>query len=317
MNLDLPKLREILEGCFDGPLLTRLLDGDEEFRERIPFPNEPVSDDIDGDELADVFRGWLASGHYLRALAILKIVGDSWGPHPQLLGLLGEALERENAELSTDPLPREFLGTKRARIAWSVIQKDSLAFVPCSGERLRLGSRGWLVVRNDDLGDERLPDGLALVWWSTTRVAGALRPAGERKQTRRKLELSATVVFVGPLRESSGLSRIGAEVQDLSDTGAGVRIRDRFGRLGKVGLQGARVRLELRKADQKEPLSTLATIRWVDQSADVRDGQVCRLGLKFEDPPPEFLSSVEELLSPGKGDVQYLWSLWESDSGKA
>lgn len=317
MNLDLPKLREILEGCFDRPLLARLLDGEDEYAERIPFPAEPVSDEIDGDELADQVRAWLASGHYLRALSLLKIVGDSWGPHPQLLALLGEALEIGASDLSTDPLPREFLGSKRPRIAWSVLQKDSLAFVPCGGERLKLGSRGWPVVRADDVGDERLSDGLALVWWSTTRVAGTLRPAGTRKQSRRRLELSATVVFVGPIRETTGLSRVGAEVQDLSDTGAGVRVRDRFGRLGGIDLMGARVRLELRKADQKEPLTTLATIRWVDQSADVKDGQVCKLGLKFEDPPPEFLSSVEELLSPGKGDVQYLWSLWESDSGKA
>ena len=317
MNLDLLQLREILEGRFDRALLDRLRQGDDDYGERIPFPDDQISDEVDPAGVAELFREWVSAGALLRALALLKIVGDAWGPDEELLSLLSEALALDSADLSTDPLPREFLGTKRARIAWSVLQKDSLAFLPAQGERLNLGSRGWLICRSHDVGDERLPDGLALVWWSTTRVAGALRPAGTRKQSRRRLELSSTLIFVGPIREKTGLSRVSAEVQDLSDTGAGVRIRDRFGRLGGIDLKGARVRLELRKPDQKEPMASLATIRWVEQSTDAKDGHVCRLGLKFEDPPPEFLSSVEELLSPGKGDVQYLWSLWESDSGKA
>ena len=317
MNLDLLQLREILEGCYGKALLDRLLPEDDEYPERMPFPEGGLSEEVDADALADLYRECLSTGAYLRALSLLKIVGEAWGPTPELLSLLSEALDLEDQELSTDPLPREFLGTQRARLAWSVIQKDTLAFAPCDGTKVNHGSAAWIVSRADDVGDQRLPDGLALVWLSTTRVAGALRPAGTRKQSRRRLELSCNVVFVGPIREKTGLSRVSAELQDLSDTGAGVQVRDRFGRMAGASLKGSRVRLELRKPDQKDPMVTLATIRWVDQETSETHGQVCRLGLKFEDPPQEFLSSVEELLSPGKGDVQYLWSLWESDSKKA
>ncbi len=308
---DMERLGQALQGNLDDALL-REVKGTDEVPEPFEFPPHLVPDERDFVWARSKFREWMAEGQFLLALALLKVLAAKWGIHSGLQALLSEALRFDDSERSTEPLPREFLGTARSKIAWSVIERDSLQFEPYpeSGE---FGSRTWVLREIDISDDDRFPNGMVLVWRSTTGVAGTLRPAGQRKVGRRRLELSANLLFYGDTK-SRGLSKIEVEVQDLSASGAGVQVRDRFGRLVAEEVKGDRVRLELRRPGAEQRVSVLADIRWAESSADTEHGRVCKLGLQFIDPQPEFLRDVEELLSPGKGDVQYLWSLWESDN---
>lgn len=264
---------------------------------------------IDLDSLPELVQSLCERGEFLRALTLLKIVhrpeeedGLNAAPFVQkMLNLRGPD--------STDPLPAEFLGSRRERLALSVFERDTIEILPAPREGARLPGECWLVA-HDPSPCEGAPRGLVLVWNASTEVAGAVRPAGKRLKSRRKLRLRAELAILRPDARESGPIRLPAEVIDISPTGCGIRISDSVGRLRGLSLVGMRARFQVRANFQNEMLSSLAWIRWVSGN-DPADLQI---GLEFLEPPPEFRQGVERLLTVDHGDLRYLWSLWDAEA---
>lgn len=253
---------------------------------------------------------YASRSEYLKALSILKLANASGLPEDCLKPVLNELLRVQSSRNrdGQDPLPREFLGTPRLHIAWSVLTRDRLAIVP---DEPILGSDCWIVARGTDVGPTATP--WALVWWGRTEVAGKVRPAGRRTVSRRKLELTAAVALLGRANPRQGPTRFTAQITDLTPRGAGIEVKDRFDRLHGIQLKDKKIRIALCVPGRGEPISTLGLICWTEEKGDERD---IRMGIKFVDPLPEFMEGVAELLS-GRRDVQYLWNLVESNIGQA
>ena len=267
---------------------------------------------FDSEQVTKLFRHQVRQNRYLAALAVLKIAVGAEKGDRTVLRLLSEAIKIETAEqsVSTDPFPREFFGTTRTHVALSILRRDRMAIVPLPTDGSSFGAHGWVVAQSDQAGDDLTPSGWALVWWNKTEVAGTLRPAGDRQTARRKLELSAKVALLGSVNPRQGATRFRARVTDLSPSGARLQMSNQFDRLHGIDWTDRRLRLEFHSPNHSEPLCGIGRIRWTDECDDSTD---ILMGLQFVDPTPEFVKGIEEVLAPGHSDVQYLWSLLESE----
>lgn len=291
----------ILDGRFDrpswrGPLTSR--------RALLPLGG---AGELDALGLADLIDGYAASGRYLAALTVLKLAGSWAAEHELLRRVLRDLLEISTHDSipAADPVPAEFLGSRRPVIAWSVLQRDGLALVPDSEPQ---DERDWIVSRGPDRGPSRLD--WALVWSADTEVAGKVRPAGRRKVARAKLDLTAAVALLGEAHPRAGATRFSARVTDLTSRGAGLEVEDRFDRLHGVQILGRRVRLALGVPGRADPLRALAQVRWTE--AHERERRT-RMGVEFLEVSDELVASIAVLLG-GRRDIQYLWSLIESST---
>jgi len=320
----------------------------------VPEVGTPVSlspqqlPELPDPDVEAVFLAWLEEGAYLKALTLLKLLLPADPNGRYLKPLLSHALGIEAPMTAPglivevaprkDPVPQEFLGAERLELAWSVLERDSLEWaVDC--ETRTLTGREWTVSRSTesplgspedeagtqldegstDLADEsgaETPGLLLLTWCSTTEVAGKLRPAGERNVARQRAEMQATVALLGADRERFGVQRFESEVRDLSPGGMGVWIADPFKKVDGISLKEHRVRVELISSFQ-DSKSALADVRWVESDQNEQGAHGWKMGLKFVEPTEEFNETVEELLRPGKGDVQFLWNLWQSNARRA
>ncbi|MCA9726493.1 MAG: PilZ domain-containing protein [Candidatus Eisenbacteria bacterium] len=264
---------------------------------------------VDLDAISDLAQSLCDRGEFLRALTVLKLVHrpdedegfDATGIVQKMLGCKGPD--------STDPLPAEFLGTRRERLAFSVFERDVVEFIPAPREGAKLPGKYWFIA-HDNTPREGAPRGLLMLWNARTEVAGAVRPAGKRLKARRKLRLRSELAVLRPDAREAGPIRMPAEVIDISPTGCGIRVSDTIGRLRGLSLVGMRARFQVRANMNNEVLSSLAWIRWVSGN-DPADMQI---GLEFLEPPPEFRQGVERLLTVDHGDLRYLWSLWDAEA---
>ena len=269
----------------------------------------PVADELDLLGVSALVDELAGRGRYIAALAVRKMANatiDSSAPLKKLLSELLAITPRE-ADPSDDPVPSEFLGSHRPAIAWSVLERDRLEIVPNDGD---FGRNSWVISTGLDRGPSRLD--WAFLWGSDTEVAGKLRPAGRRKVTRRKLELTAAIALLGPAGPRQGATRFTAQVTDLTARGAGLVVVDRFDRLYGLQLVGKKLRLSLGIPGRTEPISTIGEICWTEGDETTRSTQ---MGVRFLDPPAELQEGVAELID-GRRDVQYLWSLVESHVGR-
>jgi hypothetical protein len=228
-----------------------------------------------------------------------------------------------------DPVPREFLGAERPELAWSVLERDSLTWALDSESRALTGHE-WVVARStagatgsaeETTGSiegatgptESATGSTILVWNADTEVAGKLRPAGTRQIARRRAELPATIALLGADRDHFGVQRFESEVRDLSGGGMGLWIADPLKKFDARDLQDHRVRVELTGSGQGSNIA-LADVCWVKPEDNDRGMHGWKMGLKFIEPTAEFNDTVEELLRPGKGDIQLLWNLWQANT---
>ena len=264
---------------------------------------------VDPESVPAMAQSLCERGEFLRALTLLKIAHDPEGEEGLDAAPLVQKLLSLRGPDSTDPLPSEFLGSKRERLALSVFERDTIEILPAPREGSKLPGQCWFVAQ-DPTPRDGAPRGLVLVWNAATEVAGAVRPAGKRLKSRRKLRLRAELAVLRPDARESGPVRLPAEVIDISPSGCGIRVSDSIGRLRGLSLVGMRARFQVRANMQNEVLSSLAWIRWVSGN-DPADMQI---GLEFLEPPPEFRQGVERLLTMDHGDLRYLWSLWDAEA---
>jgi hypothetical protein len=264
---------------------------------------------VDFDSIPEMVQSRCDQGEFLRALTLLKIVHSPEEENGLNAAPLVQKMLALRGPDSTDPLPSEFLGSKRERLALSVFERDTIQILPAPREGSKLPGECWFVT-HDPTPCEGAPRGLVMVWNASTEVAGAVRPAGKRLKSRRKLRLRAELAILRPDARESGPVRLPAEVIDISPSGCGIRVSDSIGRLRGLSLVGMRARFQVRANFQNEVLSSLAWIRWVSGN-DPSDMQI---GLEFLEPPPEFKQGVERLLTMDHGDLRYLWSLWDAEA---
>jgi len=301
----LNSIRQILDGQLTG-VEWKEVDGAMEAQLPALLPES-----FDSDQVTEIFRRKLASGCYIGALAVLKSSLEAEKGDRTIVRLLAEAikLDAESEGHSTDPIPREFFGTSRTHVALSILRRDRMAIVPLAEDNNTFGAHGWIAVQSDQPAGESAPFGWALVWWNDTEVAGKLRPAGDRFTSRRKLELSVKVALLGSANPRQGATRFRSRVTDLSPSGVRLQMSNQFDRLHGIDWKDRRLRLEFHSPNSPDPLCGIGTIRWTEGGA----GEDLVMGVQFIDPTPDFAKGIEEILAPGRSDVQYLWSLLESE----
>ena len=275
---------------------------------------------LDVGAVSDLLREYLSQGQILRSLALLKIcaVADPDGTQfiPLLELVFKAGLDDEGQPDTIDPLAKEFLGTSRPNLAWSVLVRDKLQIARVPNQEGHFGGNGWMISHDERRRSSDAEHGIAMVWWNITPVAGKLRPAGRRRVSRRKLPLQVRLVFFNAGDGSRQPKRCEAELSDLSATGVGVNLANLYGRFDAESLRNEKIRLEISLPSGQAAPSTLARIVW--SKDDIEEGEpVVRLGVHFLDPPEEFNEAVKELLVQGKGDQQYLWNLWESKTTRS
>lgn len=316
-----------------GPLdeVRRMLEGDLGAFEAAGLPEDHAAESIaartgltdaelDLGAVTALLDEYLAQGQILRSLALLKIcsVVDPAGAEliPHLQRVFGAGLDEDGQPDTIDPLAKEFLGTDRPNLAWSVLTRDKLQVARVPNEEGHFGGNGWMICHDERRRSSEAENGIAMVWWNTTPVAGKLRPAGRRRVSRRKLPLQVRLFFLSALDGSRQPRRCEAELSDLSATGVGVNVSNKYGRFDSADLNGEKIRLEIALPSGQAAPSTLARIVWAKN--DTEDSEpVVRLGVQFLEPPEEFNEAVSELLVQGKGDQQYLWNLWESQTTRS
>jgi hypothetical protein len=302
-------IRRILEGhleAFDARASTQV-DASDALGRIARFDESPPT----AATVEEFVTELLETGQVLKSLTLLKILSAIDPSGEAYLPALGRILEWSPGpgRGSQNPLAREFLGTTRLHTAWFVLSRDRLEVAVVPNENGDFGADGWTVCRDASPRPYSAPHGLALVWWSMTKVAGKVRPAGQRRVSRRKISLAVHIsVLGGP--PAGGQRKIEAEMDDLSITGAGLHVRDPYGRLRGQPPLGRRLRMEVNLPSSRDPLATLADVVWMKE--DMADDEpVVRLGIHFVESPPEFTDAVRELLVNAEGDQQYLWNLWE------
>lgn len=313
----LDDVRRLLEGDLSAIDVASLpLPAAETIASKTGLLAEPPS----AEELGALLDDYLGQGQILRGLALLKVCAETDRGGHRMLHLLERAfdagLDEDGNPDTIDPLAKEFLGSERPHIAWSVLVRDRLEIAAVPNAEGHFGGNGWLICHDDRARSSEAEHGLAIVWWNTTPVAGKLRPAGRRRVSRRKIPLQVKLVFVGQHELGKSHRRVEAELEDVSKTGVGVILPNCYGRFRTETLNHERIRMEICLPSGHSVPSSLARIVWAKD--DVRDGEaIVRIGIQFLDPPPEFVQSIEEMLVQGKGDQQYLWNLWESQTTRS
>jgi hypothetical protein len=318
----LSSICRILEGDFGGWEVNRLFgqDAAQGLAALLGFELAHISvPDVDA-----ILDSLVGQEKVLRALTVLKIL-SAVDPKGSLLSpSLGRILSgdtRGRPETATiDPLATEFLGSDRPHIAWSILHRDRLEFLPLPAEPATAVEPStadrWLICRDGRPRGEQAPHGVELVWWTTTALAGVRRPVGQRRAPRRKAHLQARATFVGPVERLRPNRTFNAVLSDLSVSGAGLFLPDPYGVLDASALKGRRVRLEVPVPLEGRELATLADIMWC-RSEQGEGPRGLHVGLCFCDPPEPFVQAVRDMISNRKGDRHLLWNLWDSAATKA
>jgi len=98
-------------------------------------------------------------------------------------------------------------------------------------------------------------------------------------------------------------------IEDISDSGAGIKFEDRYGRVEIDGLSGSGVKLLVRMPHGND-IALLSTIRWIRR--DINQKMIVKVGIEFQRLDDWQLHAVKQLISLKNKDQNMMWNLFEN-----
>ncbi|MBW1646044.1 MAG: PilZ domain-containing protein [Deltaproteobacteria bacterium] len=118
--------------------------------------------------------------------------------------------------------------------------------------------------------------------------------------------------FLGEPAGIAGNNVFSGFIEDISLGGIRIQLRERYGKLYRVALQGERIKMSFSFPQFDHTVFTTGIIRWSKKTTEHTD-QLITLGVKFIDLAPTDQQYLENYLSSSQGDQNLLWDLWNKE----
>ena len=124
--------------------------------------------------------------------------------------------------------------------------------------------------------------------------------------------LSIEFGLVGEKDSLSKRSSFQGFVEDISLGGLRLQLRERYGKLYKVPLQGKQITLSIPFPQFNYTVFTLGIIQWSNDFQEHTE-HVITMGIKFVDLSPTDSQYLENYMGSNKADHNLLWELWSKE----
>ena len=101
-------------------------------------------------------------------------------------------------------------------------------------------------------------------------------------------------------------------IEDISLGGLRLQLRERYGKLYKMKLQGKQVKLAIPFSQFNYTIYALGTIQWSNDFQEHTE-HVITMGIRFIDLSPTDCQYLENYMGSNKGDHNLLWELWNKE----
>ena len=118
--------------------------------------------------------------------------------------------------------------------------------------------------------------------------------------------------FIDETAGITGRNVFAGYIEDISLGGIRVQLRERYGKLYQVALQGEKVKLSFSFPQFNHTVFTTGIIRWSKKITEHTD-QIITMGIKFLALAPTDQQYLENYLSSNQGDQNFLWDLWNKE----
>jgi c-di-GMP-binding flagellar brake protein YcgR len=122
-------------------------------------------------------------------------------------------------------------------------------------------------------------------------------------------------VEFGLIGEKASLSRRNSFqgfVEDISLGGLRLQLRERYGKLYKMKIQGKNVKLAIPFPEFSYTVYTHGEIQWSNDFQEHTE-HVITMGIRFIDLSPTDCQYLENYIGSNKGDHNLLWELWNKE----
>jgi len=101
-------------------------------------------------------------------------------------------------------------------------------------------------------------------------------------------------------------------IEDISLGGLRLGLREKYGKLYKMKLQGKKVKLSIPFPQFNYTVCALGEIQWSNDFQEHAE-HVITLGIRFIDLSPTDCQYLENYMGSNKGDHNLLWELWNKE----
>ncbi len=101
-------------------------------------------------------------------------------------------------------------------------------------------------------------------------------------------------------------------IEDISLGGLRLQLKERYGKLYKMKLQGKQVKLAIPLPQFNYTAYALGEIQWSNDFQEHAE-HVITMGIKFIDLSPTDCQYLENYMGSSKGDHNLLWELWNKE----
>ncbi|MBN2332639.1 MAG: PilZ domain-containing protein [Deltaproteobacteria bacterium] len=137
-------------------------------------------------------------------------------------------------------------------------------------------------------------------------------PDDRRQFKRLDKPLTIDFGFIGESASIAGRNSFSGFVEDISLGGIRLLLREKYGKLYNMSLQGKRIKLSLPLSQFEHTIYTTGIIQWAKNTRE-RTDQLITLGVKFLDLGATDCHYLENYLSTSQGDHNLLWDLWKKE----
>jgi len=133
-----------------------------------------------------------------------------------------------------------------------------------------------------------------------------------RASKRYDKPLSVEFGLIGEKASLSNRTSFQGFIEDISLGGLRLQLKERYGKLYKMKLQGKQVKLAIPLPQFNYTAYALGEIQWSNDFQEHAE-HVITMGIKFIDLSPTDCQYLENYMGSSKGDHNLLWELWNKE----